>query len=94
MTVSATLDKEIEADIRKRWLAIFKPEDLNLTPEQVFNDVNFLLFQLDRYQKAYHESQVRLDQTEVLCKQNADDARASAIEARWQERQGGDYGSY
>lgn len=49
------LDKEIEADIRKRWLAIFIPEDLNLTPEQVFNDVNFLIFQLDRYQKVYSD---------------------------------------
>lgn len=84
MTVSLTADKQIETDIRKRWAAIFKPEDLNVTPEQVFNDVNFLLFQLDRYQKAYQ-----------LAQQGAeDDARASAIEARWQERQGEDYGTY
>ena len=84
MTVSATLDKEIEADIRKRWLAIFTPEDLNLTPEQVFNDVNFLIFQLDRYQKAYKDSQQAAK----------DDSDASAIEMRWQERQGEDYGTY
>jgi hypothetical protein len=48
-----SVEKEIEIDIRKRWAAIFKPEDLNLTPEQVFHDVNFLTFQLDRYQRAY-----------------------------------------
>lgn len=53
MTVSLTADKEIEADIQRRWAAIFKPEDLNLTPEQVFNDVNFLLFQLERFQRAH-----------------------------------------
>lgn len=51
--ISLTLDKEIEADILRRWLAINAPEDLNLTPEQVFHDVNFLMFQLERYQKAY-----------------------------------------
>jgi len=59
MTVSATLDKEIETEIRKRWLAIFTPDDLNLTPGQVFDDVNFLIFQLDRYQKAYNERDKR-----------------------------------
>lgn len=84
MTISLTLDKEIEADIRQRWLAIFTPDDLDLTPEQVFNDVNFLIFQLDRYQKAYEDSR----------QADKEDADASAIEARWQERQGEDYGSY
>jgi hypothetical protein len=55
MTLSLALDKEIEGDIRMRWLAIFKPEDLNLTPEQVFHNVNFLIFQLDRFQKGYED---------------------------------------